>query len=533
MKLAEVLRQLPAWLAEAQQKALMEERQADEKRRRDAALLAWAADARPWFQLPSLPPAPEGAAVVEGVEAERLVRLAVRAVKGEPAARRAVREYRAALKSLQDGRITKSASVLYRALSLYERAVEEGSVSLEEAAALLSAWASLYSAVHGRDAMYRRYEQIKEGLLDLSVDARANAGRYARARRVLVGIIKEVRWCLRELKRRRVTRRRFVDATTEKWLASSKTTTKQVVTPASASEQVVTPANVPVKKRVKRSRVGELREKHAVRLRDKARKRAEKRAAEMRRLKKAALKAALRRKKARALLHRSMVDLAPQVHHAVVETVKWGALGSREATEKVLTSLKGREHTMTASAAVIDAFGLHDIVWRLMSAYDGVSSFDAVVSSASDGGRDAEQRLLKALADRGVEVRRDKQADRKAGVDAYVIVDGVGVCLQITTQSWWSATTPTETSAAKRLVNGQVEVGPAVSKVQKDLEKFRAHYGDLPYLAVGVNVRMPFTPEQYADDVLRLLKRQASEGSGARIAFIAAPGFITFEEVQR
>ncbi|MDW8046530.1 MAG: hypothetical protein RMK15_04545 [Chloroflexota bacterium] len=465
--------------------------------------------------------------VIGGAEALAAMRLLL----GLAGARKLQQFERAltAAAKLQSGRLARATETLESALEAWLQSPAPG---LEEASRLVWAWTQVVVLVEGKEALYRRYERrIKEDLA-LEMLAQAELAKYANSLRQLVARIKRlIRVAKAVLRRARREHLPYAEARVflQKPVAKPAVNTAPVKAQETPAVEQAEPA---VKREKKASRVKELREKLQKRLAEKKQREARKRAAEIHRLKKAAIKAALRRKRAKALLHVKMQEVAPLLHAALVEAVRWGALRDRDVAEKVLLALRGKEHSMAAIAAAIDALKLHEAVQRLISAYDDAEDFAAVVRSASDGGRDAERLILDALRQRGVEVHVSREADRKAGVDAFVIVDGVGVCLQLTTMSWWSATTPTKAAAAKRLVNGSLEVGEAVSKVQKDLEKFRRHYGELPYLIVGVNVRMPFTPEQYADDVLRLLKRQASEGGGARVAFIAAPGFVAFEEVQ-
>lgn len=486
-----------------------------------------------------VPPAPvpaglvnaDGAVRIGGHEAVDLLRLLL-SFAGPETVRRFERALARAAR-LGRGRLPALVERLEGAVTRYLQADKSGVLGLEEVADLLQAWSAVVIHVEGKEALYRIYEgRVKPGKAELVQEAqRAEARRSLReAVKRLARFIRLAKAILRRCRRERLPLQEAYRVIPQPVVKPAPAPKPEPTTKPAPTTEQAEPA--PKKVRVKKSsRVAELREKLQKRLAEKRLREARKAAAERHRMRKAAVRAALRRKKARALLKVQGVN-APALHAALVEAVKWGALRNRDVAQKVLTALRGREHNMAAIAAAIDALALHDIVWRLYASMDCGGDFAAVVSSASDGGRDAERRLLAALEARGVEVVTSQKADRQAGVDAIVTIGGVRVALQLTTMPWWAATTPTEASAMKRLVNGQVEVGPAVSKVQKDLEKFRKHYGDLPYVIAGVNVRMPFTPEQYADDVLRLLERQASYG-GARVAFIAAPGLVAYEEEVR
>ncbi|GIV22110.1 MAG: hypothetical protein KatS3mg023_3861 [Armatimonadota bacterium] len=506
-----------------------------------------------WLRLPGadeLPPHVEGAEVLEGDESLAAIVTLLEAAGEADRAVRFDRQVRM-LAGLGAGRLASAIRRLEEAISLFESIEEPG---LEEVASLLGAWAHLMVMLHGRDAVERFYERhVKTGhmaLHDIATPATEFAKSRARrlpekvADRIKRSVRRTVRHAkalLRALRKRgylmsRAEYAEYRKAEGEMALRHS----RRVVVPVAVVKPVVKQAEPAPSKEQKEPRLHKRGEKKAAveaAKEELARKQAlkkiraaEKEAARKRAAVRRGIKEALRRKKAAVLKAKAAAPMLPQLHAALVEALRWGAVRDREVAVRVLESLRGHETDAAAIVQAIDGFGLHDLVSRLAFAFDAAAGFEAVVGSASDGGRDAEQRLLVALEARGVEVHRSQKDDRKAGVDAFVIVDGVGVCLQLTTMNWLAATTPTKTSAMKRLVNGQVEVGEAVSKIQKDIEKFRRHYGDLPYVVVGVNVRMPFTPEQYADDVLALI-RQASEVNGAVVAFVAAPGAVTYEEV--
>ena len=411
---------------------------------------------------------------------------------------------------------------IVRAISALERALQGGS-DLPSEAEIVFAWADLIQLVEGKEALYRQYDSIKSGARELRQVAQEAIRRHDR------------RWLVRRVRRLILRAKRLLRQRPKP--AQQPATTVAPVAPAPIKPVPVTaPVSQPQAVAAREPRLHRRGEKAAVvqaarqaaAAERAARKRreAEKKLAAQRRAARRGLVEALRRNRTAALKAQRAREFLPAVAAAVVQLLRQGVLTSSRAEALELLRELRAGVTPARLAGLVGEFQLGPRLAVMLTAWDAVDedrAFELAVSAAA-GGREYEQRLVQELRRLGAEVRTDRAADRRAGVDMLVLVDGREVAVQLTTMSWLAATTPSEQYARKRLESGTLVADGAVSKLQKDLEKFERRYRNgVPFVFVGVNATAPFTPEQYARSVLRLIQGQVRWLAGAAAFFFWAP----------
>jgi hypothetical protein len=478
-------------------------------------------EGRVWFVIPEAgmvePPPTSGMEVIEGPEAVRYAQEALRRLGLQEQARRLERAYGQVCRGRR-GRIAHAVAVLEAAL--------RGGNDLPSQAEIVWAWADLVLLIEGKYSLYRQYEEIKRGAVELRAQA-ARTIRGLRTNRAAAQVRRLIRLAKREL-RRSTIRQNKPAPTQEQALNITKPAPQAVVQEACGA----TPEPAPVSSDKLHRRgdkavvVKAAAEKAAAEKAAAKRRAAAKKAAALRRAAKRGLVEALRRRKSATLRAKAAVENLPAVASAVVQLVRQGVVSAERETALALVAELRAGVKLARLAELVGQFELGPAVAHLMTAWEGVSEEDAfkLAVSAVAGGREYEQRLVEALRQLGVEVRTDRSADRRAGVDMLVLVDGKAFAVQLSIMPWLAATAPSREYASKRLRNGGVEYGAAVSKVQKDLEKFERRYAkDVPFVYVGVNAVAPFTPEQYAAALLRLLNGQGRWLTGAAAFFFWAP----------
>jgi hypothetical protein len=475
-----------------------------------------AREGRVWFVVPEAgmvePPLTSGMEVLVGAEAVRYAQQALRRLGLTTEARRLEQTYNQVCRGRR-GRIAHAVAVLEAAL--------RGGHDLPSQAQIVWAWADLVLLIEGKEALYRQYEQIKRGASELR-DQAARAIRGLRTNQAAAQVRRLIRLAKREL-RRSVSKPAPV---LEQALNITKPAPK-VVQEASGADEAQAPASAKLHRRGEKADVVRAAAEKAAAEKAAAKKReAAKKAAALRRAAKRGLVEALRRRKAATLRAKRVAEHLPDVAAAVMQLVRQGVVSAKRGDALALAAeiLAGVKPARLAE--LVGQFELGPAVAHLMTAWDGVRDEDAfkLAVSAVAGGREYEQRLIEALRQLGAEVRTDQSADRRAGVDMLVLVDGKSFAVQLSIMPWLAATAPSREYASKRLENGAVQYGAAVSKVQKDLEKFARRYAkDVPFVYIGVNAVAPFTPEQYAAAVLRLLAGQGRWLDGAAAFFFWAP----------
>jgi hypothetical protein len=507
----------------------------------------WLRDAtregRVWFVVPEVgmteAPPTSGMEVISGPEAVQYAQEALRRLGFEKEARRLERAYQQVLRGRR-GRIAHAVAVLEAAL--------RGGYDLPSQAEIVWAWADLILLVEGKDALYRQYEIIKRGARQLR-DQAARAIRGLRTSRAAAQVRRLIARAKREL-RRSVKKPALVlepgQALNITRSAPKAPPPKALVQEASGAGETTAPGSNKLHRRGEKAAVVKAAADKAAAEKAAAKRRAaEKKAAALRRAAKRGVVEALRRRKAATLRAKRAAEHLPAVAAAVMQLVRQGVVSvEREQALALAAELRAGVKPARLSE-LVSQFELGPAVAHLMTAWDGVPEEDAfkLAVSAVAGGREYEQRLIEALRQLGAEVRTDQSADRRAGVDMLVLVDGKSFAVQLSIMPWLAATAPSREYASKRLENGAVRYGAAVSKVQKDLEKFERRYAkDVPFVYIGVNAVAPFTPEQYAAAVLRLLEGQGRWLTGAAAFFFWAPDkpavavqmdSNTKEEVQR
>jgi hypothetical protein len=478
--------------------------------------------------------------VISGPEAVRYAQEALRRLGFQDQARRLERAYHQVCRGRR-GRIAHAVAVLEAAL--------RGGYDLPTKAQIVWAWADLILLMEGKEALYRQYETIKRGAVELR-DQAARTIRGLRTSRAAAQARRLIRLAKRELRRNKKTENKpatvLEQALNITRSAPQAPPPKALVQEPSGANATPKPVSDKLHRRGEKAAVVKAAADKAAAEKAAAKRRAaEKKAAALRRAAKRGVVEALRRRKAATLRAKRAAEHLPAVAAAVMQLVRQGVVSvEREQALALAAELRAGVKPARLSE-LVSQFELGPAVAHLMTAWDGVPEEDAfkLAVSAVAGGREYEQRLIEALRQLGAEVRTDQSADRRAGVDMLVLVDGKSFAVQLSIMPWLAATAPSREYASKRLENGAVRYGAAVSKVQKDLEKFERRYAkDVPFVYIGVNAVAPFTPEQYAAAVLRLLEGQGRWLTGAAAFFFWAPDkpavavqmdSNTKEEVQR
>ena len=479
-----------------------------------------AKEGRVWFMVPEVgmvePPPISGMEVLAGVEAVQYAQQALRRLGFQNQARRLERAYGEVCRGRR-GRIAHAVAVLEAAL--------RGGYDLPSQAEIVWAWADLVLLIEGKEALYRQYGAIKRGAVELR-DHAARAIRGLRTSRAAAQVRRLIRLAKREL--RRSARK---PAPTQEQALNIVKTAPQVVQAVVQEACVAGDAQAPVSNKLHRrgdkAAVVKAAANKAAAEKAAAKKReAAKKAAAIRRAAKRGVVEALRRRKAATLRAKRASEHLPGVAAAVVQLVRQGVASAERETALALAAEIRAGVKPARLAELVGQFELGPAVAHLMTAWDGVPDEEAfkLAVSASAGGREYERRLIEALRQLGAEVKTDQSADRRAGVDMLVLVDGKAFAVQLSIMPWLAATAPSREYASKRLESGAIRYGAAVSKVQKDLEKFARRYAKgVPFVYIGVNAVAPFTPEQYAAAVLRLLAGQGRWLDGAAAFFFWAP----------
>jgi len=479
-----------------------------------------AREGRVWFVVPEAgmieSPPTSGMEVISGPEAVRYAQEALRRLGFQNQARRLEQAYRQVCRGRR-GRIAHAVAVLEAAL--------RGGYDLPTQAQIVWAWADLVLLLEGKEALYRQYESIKRGAVELR-DHAARAIRGLRTNKAAAQVRRLIRLAKRELRRSA----RKPAPTQEQALNIVKTAPqapRAVVQEASGAGDAQAPDSAKLHRRGEKAAVVKAAaEKAAAEKAAAKRKAAEKKAAAVRRAARRGVVEALRRRKAATLRAKRAAEHLPGVAAAVVQLVRQGVVSAEREQALALVAELRAGVKPARLAELVGQFELGPAVAHLMTVWDGVRDEDAfkLAVSAVAGGREYEQRMVAALRQLGAEVKTDQSADRRAGVDMLVLVDGRAFAVQLSIMPWLAATAPSREYASKRLESGAIRYGAAVSKVQKDLEKFARRYAKgVPFVYVGVNAVAPFTPEQYAAAVLRLLAGQGRWLDGAAAFFFWAP----------
>jgi hypothetical protein len=478
-----------------------------------------AREGRVWFVVPEAgmteAPPTSGMEVISGPEAVRYAQEALRRLGRENEARRLERAYQQVARGRR-GRIARAVAVLEAAL--------RGGYDLPTTAQIVWAWAELIRLMEGKEALYRQYEVIKRGAVELR-DHAARTIRGLRTSRAAAQVRRLIARAKREL--RRSARKPASTQEQALHIAKPAPQPRAVVQEACVAGETQAPVSNKLHRRGEKAAVVKAAAEKAAAEKAAAKKReAAKKAAALRRAARRGLVEALRRRKAATLRAKRAAELLPSVAAAVMQLVRQGVVSAEREQALALVAELRAGVKPARLAELVGQFELGPAVAHLLTVWDGVRDEDAfkLAVSAAAGGREYEQRLIEALRQLGAEVRTDQSADRRAGVDMLVLTGGKAFAVQLSIMPWLAATAPSREYASKRLRNGAVQYGAAVSKVQKDLEKFARRYAkDVPFVYIGVNAVAPFTPEQYAASVLRLLEGQGRWLNGAAAFFFWAP----------